>query len=169
MLEATNPILHWLENTPFATSVAASDWAFPLAEAVHVISLTLVLGTVCIVDLRLLGWASVRRPYAELAHEVLPWTWGAFCLAVLSGSMMFISQASEYYENTAFRIKMMLVLLAGINMLIFELITARGAARWNANKAIPWPGRFAGAISLVLWICVVFFGRRIGFTMLPSQ
>jgi hypothetical protein len=167
-LGATGRVLQWLENTQLAMAIAASNWAFPIIEAVHVIALTLVIGTVCIVDLRLLGWASAKRPYRQLAREVLPWTWGAFCLAAISGSLMFITQAAEYYENAAFRIKMVLLLLAGLNMLIFELFTARGAMRWDKDTAAAWPGRLAAGFSLALWICIVFFGRRIGFTMFPG-
>jgi hypothetical protein len=167
-LESIAPLLQWLEHTPLAVAIAESNWAFPAIETLHVIALALVIGTVCVVDLRLLGWASARRPYRELAREVLPWTWAAFCLSVMTGSLMFITQAAEYYGNTAFRIKLFLLLLVGINMLIFEVMTARGAARWEHDLRAPWPGRVAAALSLMLWISIVFFGRRIGFTMTPG-
>lgn len=168
-MPSIDAFVHWLEGTPLAVGIAESDWAFPTIESVHVIALALVIGTVCVVDLRLLGWASAMRPYRQLAREVLPWTWGAFCIAVISGSLMFITQAAEYYQNTAFRIKMLLLLLAGINMLIFEAITARGAAQWDKGRAIPWPGRLAAAVSLTLWVTIVFFGRRIGFTLMMPE
>jgi hypothetical protein len=165
-LEWVTSLLQTLENTPLAMFIAQSDWAFPIIETIHVIALTLVIGTVCVVDLRILGWASAKRPYLSLAHETLPWTWCAFCLTVITGSLMFVSQATEYYGNIAFRIKLFLLLLAGINMLIFELAIARGAAQWDRDA--PWPGKIAAALSLTLWIFVVFFGRRIGFTMAPG-
>jgi len=160
--------MHWLEESPLAVSITESDWAFPAIETIHVIALALVIGTVCVVDLRLLGWASVKLSYRQLAHEVLPWTWAAFCLSVVSGCLMFITQAVEYYENNAFRIKMLLLLLAGINMLIFEFVTARGAAAWDRGQPVPWRGKAAAALSLTLWVSIVFFGRRIGFTMIPE-
>lgn len=161
-------LLTQLENTPLATRIAASDWAFPIIESIHVIALTLVLGTVCVVDLRLLGWASVRQSYREVARETLPWTWIAFAVAAISGTLMFITKASAYYENTAFRTKAVLLLLAGLNMLIFELLTARRAAGWDRSQSVPWTGRLAAALSLLFWISIVFFGRRIGFTMAPG-
>jgi hypothetical protein len=167
-LERLDPLLNWLENRTLAVSIAESDWAFPIIETLHVIALALVIGTVCIVDLRILGWASVKRPYRELAGEVLPWTWAAFCLSAVTGCLMFITQAAEYSQNIAFRIKLVLLLLAGINVLVFELIIARGAPRWNSGVPIPWPGKMAAALSLTLWISIVFFGRRIGFTMTPG-
>jgi hypothetical protein len=167
-VERLDPLLNWLENTTLAESIAQSDWAFPVIETLHVIALALVIGTVCVVDLRILGWASVKRPYRELAREVLPWTWAAFCLSAITGSLMFISDASEYSQNTAFRVKLALLLLAGINALVFEWIIARGAPQWGRGVSAPWPGKIAAALSLTLWISIVFFGRRIGFTMTPG-
>ena len=118
-----------------------------------------------VVDLRLLGLASVKQPYDVLRRDVLPWTWAAFSLAVISGLLMFISQAAEYFANSAFRIKFALLLLAGLNMLVFERFIAKDAA--NRDRAIPWSAKVAALLSIALWIGVVFFGRRVGFTMSP--
>ena len=145
-MDLIGSFLHWLENTTLAVSIAQSDWAFAIIESIHVIALALVIGTVCVVDFRLLGWASVKQPYREVAREVLPWTWAAFGVSVISGSLMFITQATEYYTNAAFRIKVVLLLLAGGNMLIFELTTARGAATWiedcRCRGPAGWPPCF---------------------------
>jgi hypothetical protein len=143
-------------------------WAFPNLEAVHVIALALVVGTIAVVDLRLLGLASLGSSVSRLCLDVLPWTWGAFILAVTTGSLMFVSHASDYFDNTAFRIKLLLLVAAGLNMLVFQLLTRPGIARWDRDASPPLPARLAGAISLTCWIAVVFFGRWIGFTMSPS-
>lgn len=160
--------LSWLENSPPAAAIAASDWAFPIIEAIHVIALALVIGTVCIVDLRLLGWASTQRPYAEVARETLPVTWLAFVVAATTGTLMFVSKATAYAGNGAFRVKAILLLFVGLNMLIFELATARRSEQWDCARPIPWSGKLAGALSLLFWISIVFFGRRVGFTMTPD-
>jgi hypothetical protein len=167
-VEAVVPLLDWLEHTALAVSIAESDWAFAIIETTHVIALALVIGTVCVVDLRLLGLASVKQPYRALSREVLPWTWAAFGLALITGLLLFITQATEYFANTAFRIKLLLLALAGLNMLFFESMTARDAASWDGGVPVPWRGKLAAALSLTLWIAIVFFGRRIGFTMNPG-
>ncbi len=159
-------LLESLEHSSLAVSIAESSWAFPTIETIHVIALTLMIGTVLIMDLRLLGFASARQRYKALQRDVLPWTWWTFGGAVVSGCLMFITQATEYYENEAFRIKLLLLLLAGINMLVFELMIARSAANWDRVAAAPWPGKIAALLSIALWISIVFFGRRVGFTML---
>jgi Family of unknown function (DUF6644) len=166
-VQSIEQTLDWLEQLPLAVAIARSNWAFPAIETIHVIALTLTIGTVLIIDLRLLGLASLKQPYGMLRRDVLPWSWAAFCMAAISGCLMFVSQAAEYFANQAFRIKLILLLLAGINMLIFELIIARGAVRWD--RAIPWPGKIAALLSIILWVAAVFFGRRVGFTMLPGN
>jgi hypothetical protein len=166
MLHGLGAALNWVEQTPLAVTIARSNWLFPAIETVHVIALTLTIGTVLILDLRLLGLASVAQTQDTLRREVLPWTWGAFAAAVLSGALMFVSQASGYAANGAFRFKMMLILLAGINVLVFETVIARDTGVWE--RAIPARAKCAAGLSLVLWIAVVFFGRRVGFTMTPE-
>jgi hypothetical protein len=167
-VESLSAFLNWLGSTPLALFISESDWAFPAIESVHVIALALVVGTIAIVDLRLLGVASTHRPYVELAREVLPCTWAAFTVAAITGALMFTSHPVEYFENVAFRIKLALLVLAGVNMLVFQLGTARTALRWDQGTAIPLAGKVAATLSLAFWIAVVFFGRRIGFTMMPA-
>ena len=166
-METISAFLTWLEGTPLSLSIRESAWAFPTIEAVHVIALALVVGTIAIVDLRLLGLASTAQSVRGLCREVLPWTWGAFSLAVTTGALMFASHATGYFGNTAFRIKLLLLAAAGVNMLVFQLVTHRGIARWDRDATLPLPARLAGAISLTCWVAVVFFGRWIGFTMSP--
>lgn len=167
-MEHIDALLQSLEGSSPAVYIAESAWAFPTIETIHVLAVALTIGTVLVMDLRLLGLASVKQPYVALRRDVLPWAWLAFGAAAVSGFAMFISQATEYFANEAFRVKLILLLLAGINMLVFELIVARGAAHWDADVPVPRPGKVAALLSLALWISIVFFGRRVGFTMLLS-
>ncbi len=111
---------------------------------VHVIAISLVIGSIAIVDLRLLGIASTKRPFTQLAREVLPFTWAAFVLAAMAGSLLFISQATAYFMSTTFWIKMSIMALAGINMLIFEFKTVCGVQKWGLDPTPPLPARLAG-------------------------
>jgi hypothetical protein len=163
-LQSVTDLLHWLETTPLAVFIHDHRWAFTTIEVVHVFAIAMMVATITIVDLRLLGLVQMKRPFTELAGQVLPVTWVAFVIAAIAGSLIFISQATEHYENTAFRIKMGLIVLAGINMLIFELITARGAPSWDL-KTPPASARLAGGISIACWALVIVFGRWTGFTM----
>jgi hypothetical protein len=122
------------------------------------------VGTIAVLDLRLLGLASTRRPFTAVATDVLRWTWTAFGLAVVTGALMFVTNASTYYPNVYFRVKMALVVLAGLNMLAFQLTAGRTVARWNEGRAAPPAGRAVAVVSLVVWLAVIVLGRWVGFT-----
>lgn len=161
-------LLEWLQSTAPAVFIHQKAWAFTTIAVIHVFAVSLVIGTIAMVDLRLLGFASTRRPFTELARAILPWTWAAFALAVIAGSLLFTSRATEYITNTTFWIKMGIMALAGINMLVFELITMRGVKTWDVAAMPPRQARLAGAVSIGCWALVVVFGRWTGFTMLPE-
>jgi hypothetical protein len=154
----------WLYDTPLANMVRESESLFPWAESVHVLAIAAVVGSISFVDLRLLGLASRDRPVSQLVNEVLPITWIAFVIALGSGVMLFASNALEYYNNPSFRIKMVLLMLAGMNMLVFHGLTYRGVGQWDLAPRPPLGAKIAGGTSLLLWIGVVAFGRWIGFT-----
>ena len=151
-----------LEHTPLAVAIAKSNWLFPLLETLHVLAFTVVVGSVAMLDVRLLGLGNMRRSITELTRSVLPWTWSAFVVAAICGAMLFISKASTYYVNIPFRIKFACLVLAAANMLIFHW-GARGTLAWDIGPP-PVRARIAGAISLALWIAIVSSGRWIGFT-----
>jgi hypothetical protein len=157
------PWLKLLEDSGLATTIRNSSYWFPSLEAIHVLALSLVLGTITVVDLRLLGLTSKGRSAERVSNEVLIWTWAGFALAVLSGFVMFTTNARVYAHNTAFQIKLVLLVLAGANMLVFHLTSARSMARWDRQAAPPL-GKAAATLSLILWIAIVFAGRVIGFT-----
>ena len=158
------PILEAIQSSGLATGIKNSLLLFPLLEAAHVIALTLVFGTIMIVDLRLLGVASTNRSYSRVSGDMLKWTWGAFALAVLTGSLMFTANARVYFDNTFFRFKFALMALAGLNMLVFQLTAGRKSADWDEARTAPPLGKAAAVASLVLWVLVIGMGRTVGFT-----
>lgn len=153
----------WLEGLGYSSAIRDGDWLFPGIETVHVLALTLVVGSIARVDLRLLGIASRERPVTHVMAEVLPLTWGAFAIAVTSGFLLFSSAAVKYAADGPFRFKLALLGLAGVNMLVFHSVTYRRVTEWDST-ATPTGARLAGAISLLLWIGIVFCGRWVGFT-----
>jgi hypothetical protein len=158
-----NSLLTAIEATPIATAVRESTWLFPTIESLHVLSITLVVGTIMIVDFRLINIVGRRRPVSALMRETLPWTWGAFVSAVITGSLLFSSSAMKYAHNWQFEAKMVMLLLAGINMAVFHLGSYRSVALWDRDAMTPTGARVAGALSLAIWVTVVSLGRWIGF------
>jgi hypothetical protein len=156
--------LEWLQATAIAKTIGENEILFPWIESVHVLAIVLVVGTISIVDLRLLGVASLDRPVRRLMRDMLPYTWGAFGVAAITGSLLFSSKATTYAHNFFFQGKMVLIALAGVNMVLFHLAGIGGVERWGTTKRTPLAAKIAGGVSLTLWVTVVAFGRWIGFT-----
>jgi type III secretory pathway component EscS len=152
-----------LQDLPLPTQIRESDWMFPTIETVHVFALVLVVGTIMTVDLRLLGIANKERPFSQVASEMLPWTWAAFAVAAIAGTLMFSSKALTYYNNIPFRLKMVCLLLAAINMVMFHWLGTRRLEAWDHGRP-PRAAKLAGGASLLLWTTIVAAGRWIGFT-----
>ena len=158
-------VLQSLQDTRVATAISEGDALFPWIECVHVLALTLVIGSIAIVDLRLLGLRSRGRSVIETTAEALPITWSAFSIAVITGGLMFSSNAVAYAHNGFFQAKMALIGFAGLNMMVYHSFVARGAASWHTASSTPLRARLVGGVSLALWIAVAACGRWVGFTI----
>jgi hypothetical protein len=166
-----NGWLKSLEDSGLANSLRSSLYYFPFLESVHVMALSVVFGTIVVVDLRVLGVASRQRPFSRMSAELLRLTWGAFAVSVLTGALMFTTNARVYAHNTAFQVKMLLLLCAGLNMAAFHLTAgkAKNVAHWDTAPAAPGIGRLTAVLSIALWIGIIFTGRVIGFTTTGAQ
>lgn len=157
-------VVQSIQDSGVAEWMRTSVKAMPIVESIHVLAAATVFGTIFIVDLRLLGFPNTRRPFTRVSDEMLKLTWGAFFTALVTGILMFAANANTYYENTAFRFKMLALLLAGLNMAIFQLVTFRTVGAWNSDVRPPSAARVAGMLSILVWVTVIFFARWIGFT-----
>jgi len=157
--------LQSLQDTSFATAIREDATLFPWIECFHVLALTLVIGSIAIMDLRLLGVASKDRGVAQTAAAVLPVTWTAFALAVLTGSLLFSSNATTYAHNFYFQVKLVLITLAGVNMGVYHLFLDQGVDTWHTAELTPLRARIIGGVSLCLWVGIAACGRWIGFSI----
>lgn len=164
---STEPLTIWqsIEASSLGVSIAESTWAFPFIETLHVIALITVIGTIAIVDFRLLGWAGMKNSVTQLSNDTLKWTWAAFILAAITGGLLFVSKASTYMVNPYFLVKLVMLAAAGLNMLFFHFSTFKTVGSWDTSADIPGGAKLAGALSLVFWFVVIFCGRAIGFTL----
>ena len=152
-----------ISNLPLSTLIGQSSFYFPVLECIHVSAISIVVGVIAVVDLRLLGLAWVARPVDDLADELTTYTWMAFVVALISGGLMFISKAPEYVKNPMFQYKMALLVLAGLNMAVFQMFTYRTVGHWREQSLPTVTARLAGAASLALWIGILVLGRWIAF------
>lgn len=141
---------------PSSNPLNTNEWAFPVAECVHIVGFALALGTVAIVDLRLLGLGMRNQTSAQLVKDTMPWTLIGLAIVLISGPVIFSSDPFLYVYNPAFQIKMLCLFLA----IVFNYTIHWKVARSNASSIA---GKLVGAVSLALWVSVVACGIFIAF------
>jgi len=183
-------LLKWLYETAMANSIRENDWQFPMIESVHVLAVTVFLGSIIWVDLRILGLAHKDRSLRRFTKELLPITWMMFVVAFFSGFALFASNAVNYSHNLYFQLKILILALAGINMLVFQMWfsaraeaydpshTARLSLEQQANMgrirqklheiSFFWSGKWSALLSVLIWVSVIALGRWIGFSIQPT-
>jgi hypothetical protein len=154
----------WLEKTSLGSTVRESLWLFPAIETVHLFGIILLVGSTVAFDLRLLGLGLREQAVSKLASRLLPWAWVGFAVQVVTGALLFASEATKCYANPAFRGKILLLLLAGVNALLFHVAPFRKVAAWDNASTPPVGAKLAGILSILLWFGIVAAGRWIGFT-----
>ncbi|MFT4114910.1 DUF6644 family protein [Silvibacterium sp.] len=152
-----------LYDSSFGTAIRESDYAFSIIESVHVLSITLLVGSISVLDLRMLGAVLREVPVTKLARSVFPLTWSGFAISVVSGFLLFWAEAAKNYTNPAFRIKVILLLLVGLNPLIFHSSIYRRVSEWEFQHRSPWRARTAALVSLLLWSGIIIAGRAIAY------
>jgi hypothetical protein len=138
-------------------------WLYPSVEIVHLVGIALLVGSIIVLDLRLLG-LSRTLPVRRLASHVLPWSVAGLALILPSGLAMFVAHASDLMGNPVFVLKICLIMAAGINAAVFHAGVFRGAAAWDVDAMPPLVARAAAALSILLWISVIACGRLLAYT-----
>jgi len=152
-----------IESTALGLAMRQSTWLYPAVETAHIIGLAILVGSVAVLDLRLLGF-SRSLPVRRLAAHVLPWSIAGFALILPSGLMMFVAHAGDFLSNPVFALKVCLILGAGTNAAVFHAGVFRGAAAWDVDAMPPPAARAAAALSLLLWLSVIACGRLLAYT-----
>ncbi len=156
-----NEFWDWLQNTDLAFQIGATWW-FPLIESIHVIAIAMVLGSILMVDLRLLGITARSYAANQISRELTRWTWSGFALAVITGLAMFITRPAAYASNPAFQAKLILLALAGVNVALLHRGVLYKIENWDAHDEIPQPARVSAFMSLMIWVGVALAGRWTG-------
>jgi uncharacterized membrane protein len=156
-------VCEWLQSLPWASGIKESSWQFPVIESVHSLALSVMLWPAAILDLRLLGVVMRRRAVSTVASQFLPWVWIGFTVMVLSGAMLFAAEAVKCYNSPFFRVKVVLIGVAGFNALIFHKTVFGNVHTWDENTSAPWRAKVAGGCSLAVWVAVVAMGRALAY------
>jgi hypothetical protein len=154
------PFFQWCENSGVGETIRSSSWLFPVIESVHLLGLAVIGGAVLVVDLRLLGFGLRRQPVAQLAMDAQRWLIASLIVMLVTGSMLFTSEAIKCYYHIAFWVKMTSLLLA----IIFTFTVRRKVTMADETRIRPLWSKLVALISVALWSGVGVGGRWIGFS-----
>ena len=153
----------WLQNTDWSIAIRESLLLYPLIETTHVLALCVSVGLIAIVDLRLIGLSFSNVLISEVTGKLIPWALVGFTLMVTSGLLLFYANPLKASQNLFFQIKMVALLLAGLNAFFFHAAIYRKATTWDSLQILPFRARLAGCASLTLWTAVLVSGRLQAF------
>ena len=151
-----NSILRWLVNSPWSHWINRYEWVFPVIQSVHFIGFALSIGTIAMIDLRLLGFGMRQQTPTELAADLNRWTLLGIAMMLVTGFLMFSTDAVTYHNNPSFQVKMICLMVA----LVFNFTIHRRVVRPGTG---PVAARLTAVISLLLWTTVLTAGRMIAF------
>ncbi len=151
------PFFKWVDGTGISTYIKATTWVFPFTETIHILALAVLLGSVFLIDLRLLGVAVKRWSPAQIMEQVRPLMNWSVLIILVTGVFLFIAEPRKLFDNAAFGPKMLLLALA----LIFQYAFYPGVRKMQTS--VPAWGRVMALISFGLWFGVAVCGRAIGF------
>jgi hypothetical protein len=159
--------LVWLHDTSFGTLIRESTWAEPIIETIHVLTLTVFLGFIILLDLRLLDLIMLRTRVSTVFQQLKPWLFGSFGIMLITGISLFAGDPVLFYGTIFFKLKMLMLLAAALNVIVFNLTLGRTLMQWDARARTPRAVKISGLLSLVLWVAVVACGRGIAYVLPP--
>ena len=154
-------IVTWITATPVNTWVLDNEWVWPTLETLHFFGLCLLLGSLLIIDMRMIGW--LKRIDISATNALLPLVFIGFFINLITGVLFFFGDPARYIINIAFQLKMLLVILSGLNALFYYWKIYPVIAYWGSLEQTPLIGKFSGSISLLFWFGVLIFGRMIPY------
>ena len=156
-------LCEWLGNTSWSIALHESRYAFLVVLTIHVLTLSVFVGTALMIDLRLLGAAMVRVPASQVIERLVPWSAAGLILMMTSGALLFYAAPLVRYQNVFFRMKMATLVLALLNAWLFHRTVHRRIADWDRDAVPPPAARLAGGLSLILWVVIIAAGRMMAY------
>jgi hypothetical protein len=153
----------WLGNTSWSIALHESRYVFLLVLMIHVLTLSVFVGTAAMIDLRLLGKTMTRVPVSQVVTRLLRWSEAGFLVMVVTGTLLFYAAPVARYENVFFRLKMAALLVAVMNAWVFRRTIYRRVGEWDLDPVPPRRVRMVGALSLILLAIIITAGRMMAY------
>ena len=158
-------LCHWIQHTAWATAFRQADLFFPLIEGTHILALSFSVGLILMLDFRLLQLGFQSEPVSKIMRQVMPWALPGFAIVFVTGILLFLAQAESVYSNSYFRVKMLTLLLLGLNAAVFQFKYYPSLFLWDKGKAVPIGAQAIAAVSLAFWMVVIACGRLMAYEL----
>jgi uncharacterized membrane protein YcfT len=146
-----------LEQMAWVKTFGGTGWMYASVSVIHYLTMFWFIGSMAVVDLRVMGLAAKKRSLSELADQLFPWAWTGMVLAIISGFFMFLTDAGDWAPDPVFRVKLGLIVLS----IVFAVLVQRGAPKWSELPEIPVSAKVIAGIALVLWIVTILSASEI--------
>ncbi len=163
MNSAISSFCDWLENTPLSLVIQSVSWIIPLVQSIHIMAVTVIVGSVLSVDMKLLGVVGRGSPISGATRRFLPWVWVALVVLLLTGAALTAAEPRRELLNNVFRLKMVLILLICAVTGAFQVTVSRNASAWGDTPSNQRQARLLAIGTLMIWAAIIFCGRWIGY------
>ena len=162
-------LFEYVNELPTSIAIRESQYFSPYLTVSHVVVMALVAGLVLMMDLRLMGLANMRTPFTELQRRLFPWQMFGMTLAGITGLTLTFSDPMRFYANIFFWMKMLMMVIAGVNAMAFHYITYFSVDSWDNARVPPTGAKLAGALGVALWGFVIIAGRLIPYNWFQNN
>lgn len=153
----------WLESTPFSMVIQTVPWIIPVVQSIHIMAVTVIVGSVLSVDMKLLGVVGRGTPISGTTRRFLPWIWVTLVVLLLTGATLTSAEPRRELLNWVFQLKMLLLVLVCAVTGAFQIAVSRNAVAWGDTPSHQWQARMLAIGTLAIWIGIIFCGRWIGY------
>jgi hypothetical protein len=154
---------HWLSETPLSDFIQNVTWIIPLVQTIHILCVSIVLSSVGMLDLRLLGVAGKRVTISGMAARFMPWIWASLVVLLISGVILIVGEPARDLPNSAFQLKMALLISVIVVTLVFQHTVRRNANFWDLSPAHRHSAKVTAGVSMALWVAIAVCGRFIAY------
>jgi hypothetical protein len=158
------PFADWLSNTALSKTLQDQPWVVPTSQSIHIIAVSIVFGSACMINLRLLGVGRSGRSVSQLTSTLVPWMWRGLAVLLLTGLVQTVTEPVRQFVTPMFWAKMTMIIVVATMTAFYAKAVRRNAAAWDAASSRPARAKAFAIVSTLLWLAIIVCGRFIGYT-----
>jgi hypothetical protein len=158
------PFADWLAETPLSKSLQDHLWVIPTSQSIHIVAVSLVFASACMINMRILGMGRRGRSVSQLSATLVPWMWRGLAVLLFTGLIQTVAEPVRQFVTPAFWAKMTMILIVATMTFLYARAVRRNAPAWDAAASRPSAAKAFAVVSTVLWLAIIVCGRFIGYT-----